>query len=245
MRLKYEKTVDDRAREISDIKRNPICRFLKNQEVFRFNVGDVVIKQKRDTMDKEWETEVIPGVKSPRKFMYVFENEVDVGYLKPLRVDGTGFTTELVCAANFNPDYVRFVLDPDFVDHMLIGDEDFEYNKSYLNKRAYREEAIKNNKKILVHTRSTKKRTEWINSLKVGDEFWMGDTFDELPNCKYVVEQTVSPSNPETIRIKVISHWNQYRVGRSEMYDMVWFIHRYVSMVQPFPMEDPLCGQIK
>lgn len=242
MKLKYEKSLDDRAREISDVKRNPICRFLKNQEVFKFNVGDIVIKQKRHSMNDTWETEVIPGVRAPRKFMYVFENEVGIGYLKPLRVDGTGFTSELVMTANFDPDYVRFQLDPDYVDHMLIGDDDFEYNQSYVNKKAYRDEAIKNNKKLLVQTKSTKKRADWISNLKVGDEFWMGDYFDELAHNKYRVMEAISDQLARHIRVEAVSNVNPTMVGRSMLWDEAYFVYRYVSMKQPYPVEDPLCG---
>lgn len=242
MKLKFEKSVDDRAREISDIKRNPICRFLKNQEVFKFNIGDIVIKQKRRSMSEEWETEVIPGVRAPRKFMYVFENEVGIGYLKPLRVDGTGFTSELVMTANFDPDYVRFQLDPDFVDHMLIGEDDFEYNTSYINKKAYRDEAIKNNKKILVQTKATKKRAEWISNLKVGDEFWLGSDFDELAYNKYKVMEAISDTNARHIRVEAVSNVIAANIGRSFVWDEAYFVYRYVSMKQPYTLEDPLCG---
>jgi len=242
MKLKYEKSIDDRAREISDVKRNPICRFLKNQEVFKFNIGDIVIKQKRQTMNNEWETEVIPGVRSARKFMYVFENEVGIGYMKPLRVDGTGFTSELVCVANFDPDYVRFQLDPDYVDHMLIGDDDFEYNQSYLNKKAYRDEAIKNNKKILIQTKATTKRIAWITSLRAGDEFWLGSDFDELAFNKYRVMEHITNQNPTTIRVEAVSSVNPANVGRSFVWDEAYFVYRYVSMKQPYMLEDPLCG---
>lgn len=174
--------------------------------------------------------------------MYVFENEVGIGYLKPLRVDGTGFTSELVMTANFDPDYVRFQLDPDFVDHMLIGDDDFEYNQSYLNKKAYRDEAIKKNKKLLIQTRATKKRTEWITSLKPDDEFWMGSDFDELAHNKYKVIEHISNRNPTQIRVETVSNVNQAMIGRSMVWDEAYFVYRYVSMKQPYVLEDPLCG---
>lgn len=245
MKLKYEKTVEDRGREIGDLKRNPICRFLKNQEAFKFNIGDIVIKQKRLTLNSEWETEVIPGVKSPKKFMYVFENEVGIGYMKPLRVDGSGFTSEIVMTANFDPDYVRFQLDPDFVDHMLIGDDDFEYNKLYVSKKAFREEAIKSNKKILTKTKATAKRLEWLASLKTGDEFWMGDTFDDLPHCKYRVKRALTDEHPLYIHVEIIDHIDYTKLNTTRDLNEGYFTFRYVTMKQPFPVEDPLCGQVK
>ena len=85
MKLKYEKTHSDRAREVSDIRRSPIMRFLKHQDYFKFNIGDVLVKQRRFTLNSEWETEVVVGVNTAKKFMYVFENELGIGYVKQLR----------------------------------------------------------------------------------------------------------------------------------------------------------------
>lgn len=245
MKLKYEKTHADRAREVSDISRSPIMRFLKHQDYFKFNVGDVLIKQTRLTLNSEWATEITVGVNAPKKFMYVFENELGIGYVKQLRVDGQGFTSSLVCTANFDPDRVRFQLDPDFVDHMLIGEDDeFEYNKEYTNKKAFREEALKKNAKILVHTRSMNKRIKWISNLKVGDIFWMGDTFDEMAVQKFRVVVAVGDEEPLTIRIEALEH-PHLDPGAELHVDEDMFAFARVTMEQPFPMEDPLCGRPK
>jgi hypothetical protein len=245
MKLTYNKTPGDRSREISDIRRNPIMRFLTHQDHFKFNIGDVIIKQRRFSPDREWETEVITGVNTPKKFMYVFENELGIGYIKQLRVDGSGFTTTLMCTANFDPDTVRFQLDPDFVDHVLIGDDDFQYNREYLSKKAFREEAVKNNNKILVRTRYLKVRTTWMASLKVGDVFWMADSLDELPHYKYEVDTTVSDTTPLQISIKLIEtpESSMLTLGSFFIRDEDWFASRYVTMKQPFPMGDPLCDR--
>jgi len=235
MKLKYTKTPDDINREKSDIARSPIMRFLKNQEHFKFNIGDIVVKQRKIFGTNEWHTELIPGVKSPKKFMYVFENELGIGYMKQLRVDGTGFTSTLVCTANFDPDSVRFVLDPEFVDHVLLGDEDFEHNKEYKNKKAFRDEAIKKNKKILVNTRKLKTRMDWISNLKIGDVFWVGDKFDDMVHNNFKVVETVTNERPLTIMVVSLV------TGYTRTFDEDFFVWRRVTMQPPFPMEDPLC----
>lgn len=246
MKLTYKKTHADRAREVSDITHSPIMRFLKHQDYFKFNIGDVLIKQTRITLHSEWETEVIMGVNAPKKYMYVFENELGIGYVKQLRVDGEGFTSSLVCTANFDPDRVRFQLDPSFVDHMLIGEDgDFEYNREYASKKSFREEAIKKNMKILVHTRSMKKRLKWMANLKMGDVFWMGDSFDEMVKQKYEVTEAIQDPMPLLIKIKILEHPHLTSIG-AEFYiheDQLTWVR--VTMQQPFPMEDPLCDRPK
>jgi hypothetical protein len=247
VKLKYEKTSYDRARELSDARRNPIMRFLKHQDNFKFNVGDILIKQRRFAHDDEWETEVITGVNTPKKFMYVFENDLGIGYVKQLRVDGSGFTTTLVCTANFDPDTVRFQLDPEYVDHILIGDTDFQYNKEYLGKKAFREEATKNNTKILVRTRLLNQRIKWLATLKVGDVFWMGNTLDELHHNKLEVVTIVSNTDPLKISAKQLIAPNGYgvAVGKTFEFREDYFASRYVTMKEQFPMEDPLCDRPK
>lgn len=141
MKLKYEKTAADDDRERSDLRTNPVMRFLKNQEYYRFNVGDIVLKQTRWSYNGDWET-ALTAVGAPRKFMYVFENDLGIGYIKQLKVDGSGFTSGLQCTANFDPDTTRLVLDPDFVDHMLVGEQEFQYNEEYLDKKNFRQEEL-------------------------------------------------------------------------------------------------------
>jgi hypothetical protein len=244
MKLKYEKTPADKKREDSDMRHNPILRFLNNQEHFKFNIGDVLIKQRCDNAGGEWKTELTPGVNTPRKFMYAFENELGIGYVKQLRVDGSGFTTALVCTANFNPNLTRFQLDPDYVDHMLIGEEDFEYNKQYLSKKTFREEAIKKNTKLLVSVHSMAARVEWILSLKPGQVFWAGDTFDEMCKNKYEVVNVLNDYKPPKLDIKVLSHMHRaHLVGTHLRKDEAWFHRVKVSMQEPFLMEDPLCDR--
>src|ERR1035437_5962556 len=178
MSLKYDKTQSDKNREGSDLRYNVIMKFLKQQENFKFNIGDILIKQTRYG-DDTWKTETT-SLEAPKKYMYVFENELGIGYIKQLRVDGSGFTTLLQCTANFDYDYVRLTLDPDFVDHMIIGEEEFQYNQEYVNKKNFRKDAIAKNRKLLIGTQSFKKRLAWFHGLKIGDKFWYGDNFDEL-----------------------------------------------------------------
>lgn len=244
MKLKYDKTWSDQAREAHDLKTSPIMRFLKHQDYYKFNVGDILIKQRKWSYNSEWETECITGVQAPKKYMYVFENELGIGYIKQLRVDGTGFTNALICTANFDPDSTRFTLDPDYVDHMLVGEEDFQYNTEYLNKKAFREEAIAKNTKLLLNTHSTKKRIQWFAGLNVGDEFWCGYTFDELATSRYKVISSVTNGMPRTIEVVIVEH-ERLDVGQNVRFDEDEFIRMRVASQRPFPMKDPLCGNAR
>lgn len=268
--LVYEKSVGDADREKQDFNENPIMKYLRYQDHFKFNVGDILIKQTRwyshhsGTMG-EWTSETTQlGV--PKKYMYVFENELGIGYLKQLCVDGKRFATALICTANFDAETTRFMLDESFVDHLLVGGEDsFQHNKEYLEVKKFREDAIRKNKKLVICTNSAKGLFEWWEGLKVGDEFWYGESWDDLIGTKCKVK---------AIHDKPISQMPQYEVNRLPFnhakYIHTWrtieivgissvsyygtskgqtcrqsidhYIHRKVSTKEPFPLKDELRG---
>lgn len=259
--IEYKKTAADDVREKSDLERSPIMRFLKHQDYYKFNVGDILVKQTRSNyLRDDWVTEK-NVVGSPRKYVYVFENELGIGYIKQLKVDGTGFTTNLICTANFDPHFTRFMLDPDFVDHLLTGGgDDFQYNKEYIEKRTFRQEAIEKNTQILVNTRSAKKRYAWFHSLKVGDVFWFGDTFDILVESKFEVssiEDSPKENCPRHVLERLdsldLKYFDRYRTivaanlrGAGSMsLTADYFTWTRVTMQEPFPLKDVLCGQPK
>lgn len=270
--MKYDKTLEDARRETNDLRSNAIMRFLKQQDHFKFNIGDILIKQRktysRHGEPERWDTDCT-SVNSPKKYMYVFENELGIGYLKQLRVDGSGFTSQLICTVNFDPDNTRFLLDPDFVDHILLNEGDnFQYNQEYLSKKKFREEAILKNSKILIGTRSVRKTLEWFYGLKPCDEFWMGDTFDDLIGTKYVIDDIVDQpisSMPEhmysrlaiqgtcylqgkyrTLKVTMLTNAkNPYNVNNSQTLTADHFLFRKVTNQEPFPLRDELCGPPK
>lgn len=264
MSFQYKKTSQDKQREVSDLEHSPIMRFLQHQDYFKFQMGDIVVKQSRIRKDAEWVTETIRGNGAPKKFAYVFENKLGIGYIKQLRVDGSGFTTNLICVANFDPDYTRFILDPEFATHKLIGEDEFVANEEYLAKKKYKEEAIKKNKEFLVKVKNPQKRTEWFDSLKVGDKFWYGQDYASMQNNEYTVTK-INDIHKD--------HWTPYvrgRLSNVSKYTSIYrtitatrtskqgdtfltqngisfesdhFTWQKVSKQEPLPLSDPLCGQ--
>jgi hypothetical protein len=266
MSLQYKKTPQDKAREKSDLETSPVMRFLLSKEQNKFNIGDILIKQTRINREAEWATETVKGVGAPKKYMYVFENKLKIGYIKQLRVDGTGFTSNLICVANFDPDFSRFIIDPEFATHMLIGEDKFEYNEEYLAKKAYRGEAMKKNAAHLVNTRNPSKRLDWFEGLKVGDKFWYGNTYEEMIDNEYTVTKIDDkPKNSISGHIKdrmgddfgYMTKMRTIFASRTQlatdnkfttqnlMFTSDHFHWSKVSTKQPEPLSDPLCGRQK
>lgn len=270
----YQKTPEDIRREENDLKTNAIMRWLQNQEAFKFNPGDILIKKNKvhkwgvshdDTQD-EWTIETTSStVNAPKKYVYAFENKLGIGYIRQLKSNGDGYCGTLICVANFDPENTRFELDPDFVDHTLIGDGEFAYNQEYLSKKKFRQDAMEANKKLLVKTSSEKGLREWFLGLKVGDEFWFGTTFDELVAHKYRVYGIYKGKKPR-LSTNVYRHdaandfleaseWREIELeqieannganGLRKLYEIGAFYWKKVSMTKPHPMKDQLCGPPK
>lgn len=273
----YTKSKEDQQREDHDLKNNPLMRWLNNRDAFQFKVGDILIKktfssswnpQTHNWTDSEWVTEVVnKNNPAPKKYIYAFENSLGIGYLKPLKANGTGGTEQLICVINLDPQYVKFELDPDYVDHTLIGDGDFNYNEEYQEKKKFRREAMEKNKKLLVKTSSDKSLIDWYNNLKVGDEFWYGATFDELVTQKYRIKaikkdkkgsfsplynpvhlnqlvNKIDEKNWRTLECEVIEG-EAYSLGSVNKLDITMFAWKKVSMTKPYPMKDLLCAPQK
>ena len=255
--MKYVKSLEDARREENDLKTNVIMRWLQYQEDFKFNIGDILIKQSKrwhttnHNDHGDWETETVSKVTgAPRKYMYVFENTLGIGYLRQLYVDGSGFASTLLCIANCDPTYTRFVLDPDYADHLILGgtNEEFTANQMYLEKKKYRDDAIAKNKEMLIKTGSFYSVTAWFNSLKPSDIFWCGETFDAMK--KYEVEE-VMIKGPTVGQIKGIYRDEHYikmkREGWSTTQIMTanQFMYCKITTQQPFPLKDGLCGPQK
>ena len=245
MSLKYEKTALDAHRERNDMAQNPIMLFLKHKEQFRFNVGDILVKEVNFNGNQEpenWQVEK-NHIGSPQKFMYVFENELGIGYLKQLRVDGSGLTANLICTANFNPKTTRLKLDPDFVDHMMVGEGEFCYNADYLRRSAFRKEAMKKNSKLLIRTVSVKEVCKWLKSLKVGDEFSLGATLDEMTKTRFKVTRSAKRRKEggfpaiEACRVRSENPW---LVGAHCIFDVNSILRVKLTDKEPFPLKDPL-----
>lgn len=273
----YEKTAEDTRREENDLKTNPLMRWLQNQDAFRFNPGDILIKKvrkyginphTRERLDI-WDTEVITkATGAPKKYVYAFENALGIGYLRQLKANGTGYCGTLICVANFDPENTRFELDPDFIDHSILGEGEFHYNNEYATKKKFRQDAMEANRKLLVRTSSKKALVAWFVGLQPGDVFWHGPTFDELATTKYKVLKILKGTQPQIMPnyygvLDKRAEANQYigaqwqtievetlespysRVGSRQQFDVGQFHWQKVTMSQPHPMKDELCGPPK
>jgi hypothetical protein len=89
---------------------------------------------------------------------------------------------EMISMTQFSSGSVRFSLDPDYADHLLLGTEGEAFNATtaYERKKKFRERAYRANKKLCVPSLDEPmERIKYIETLKVGDTMWVGHSMDD------------------------------------------------------------------
>lgn len=115
-------------------KAEEVFNVLKKIKDITFEEGDYLLRYNAewdfdsDTDDKKWKLELFSDTNtSPRKYKVVYVDEVGLPYIQKVLFNG-GMSGSAVCLAGFDLDWVKFVHDPDFVDHHLLADESDQFD---------------------------------------------------------------------------------------------------------------------
>lgn len=194
--MKYEITPEDRQVMEYDLKTDRVLKHLKNLSFYKFSIGDVLIREEKyrnygnaDTLF-EWKTK-LADCGLPNKYVYVFENELGIGYIRRLSVNGRKYVDKPICVTEFDPDQTRFALDPEYADHMLLSSEDdeFDVKSRYDEIKKKREQIHRKNKKIRLDLQNETQAVEWMKTLKVGDQFWWGHSISNIYKEPYFIHE--------------------------------------------------------
>lgn len=182
--MKLKKTQNDIEVENRDLERDYTLIFLQEMDNLKFKVGDILIKKvyNEDTdamgdVTPSWETDTY-DIGAPVKYVYAFENKLGIGYIKELKPDGKGPTrAQPVCMTEVFRDRERVQLDPEYAEHLLLSpEEEFKYHATYERMAAYREEALKKNKELIVRTKEPARLNKYgeasYDDSKTFKEFW-------------------------------------------------------------------------
>lgn len=215
--IKYTKTAEDVRIEADDLKNDPTLKFLRDMNHFKFNVGDVLIREDRvttSTMGDHWVVKKA-SCGLPYRYAYVFENELKVGYIRRISIDGKKFVEQSVCITHFDPTKVRFSLDPGYADHLLLGgDAPFDLNAEYKNAVRKRKALYKENDKIRVPTQTDDEINAFLDSLQPGDQLWYGWSRNTILKDPATVDKITADANTGIRHLKLVYSMN----GRSYTY---------------------------
>ena len=178
MRIDYPKTPEDDSLVKRDLLTNKTLKHLSNLSFYKFSVGDVLVREDRhrnyQTQTDEWKIHESPtGVLY--RYVYVFENELGVGYVRRLSVDGKRFVEVPICTVEFDPAETRFRLDSGYADSIILGDDaGFDPRSDYKETKKRREAVYRANDKICEKTDTVEEVIAFLKKLKVGDHVWSG-----------------------------------------------------------------------
>ena len=197
---KYEVTQEDRDIMARDMTTDRTLKHIRNLSFYKFSIGDVLIRQERRYVDAdhyEWKTSMHGNL--PYKYVYVFENDLGVGYIRRLSVNGRKFVERPMCVTEFDPDTTQFVVDPEYADHLMLASEedDFDTKSRYDEAKRRREQTNRKNKKLAIPMADEAAALTWMQSLKVGDQFWFGHSIGGINKEPYYVNEVCLVEPPE------------------------------------------------
>lgn len=191
--MKYDITLEDKQTMERDMQTDRTLKHLKNLSFYKFTIGDVLVREEKyNNHDGKCEWKVrMADTNLAYKYVYVFENELGVGYIRRLSVNGRKFVERPMCITEFDPDQTRFSLDPEYADHMLLSaeDEEFDTKTRYADAKKKREQIHRKNKKIAVSLLDEAAAVAWMNTLKVGDQIWYGYSIGNIYKDPYSVTE--------------------------------------------------------
>lgn len=185
-KIEYTVTQDDLNIIKRDLATNRTLKHLKDLSFYKFSVGDVLVREDRG-YDKQWNVHTA-ACGLPYRYMYVFENELGVGYIRRLSVKGDHFVEFPICTVDFDPETTRFKVDPSYADQLLIGeDAGFDPKGDYKAARKKKEAVYRANDKLREKLDTEAEVLAFLKKLKVGDQIWHGWSKSNINKEPYVV----------------------------------------------------------
>lgn len=246
--MKLEKTKKDIDKMKADEERLSILQILRELQHYKFNVGDVLVKlvQEGYEDDAPWIPE-LDSIGAPQRYVYVFENDFGIGYIKKLHNTSSSALGVGQCLASFKPDRIRFKIDPEYVDHLIIGEGQFDHKEIYKNLKKFRKEANVENLKISMPAATTVERLALWEQLQLGTCFYEGykekNEIIEFTNYYKVIR---CPKNKAKITLEIIDSVRSYVIGDKDSYTKkefseegcMWSDNSVYSFIKPAPIKD-------
>ncbi len=194
---------------------SPVVKFFRTKNDINFSVGDFLIKVNRRNDEyggHKWEPETISHVSAqPKRFVCIHEDEYGIKYLKPLTSMGKELPNVIqLTEAN---DWTRYVVDPEFAEHIILGEEsEFDFSEKRKQDKARRDAITKKNKKIAERIRFIEQADALIVSLKPGSKIWFDYT---IPGAAESEPWEVVSSTKKKL------NYSSYGGNRKETYEVI------------------------
>lgn len=167
-------------------ERDTVLMYLRNKDEINFSVGDYLIEQvNRD--DEGWETTTISSVsKIPKRFICFHQDEYGVKYVRALSSKGERLPY-MRAVTNLNAwDYIRYVVDPEYAEHLIFnGEEEYDFASEKKKERAHRNKISRLNKKLVTMFPTKEAAWKHFQAMSIGDTFYMGWSLTDTADRKF------------------------------------------------------------
>jgi len=219
-------------------RHNPVIKFIRNKNAISFQPGDILIKEELQH-DNSWKiVPVSAQSKVAKKYIFMFEDEYGVGYVKQLKAESNEYVHNIICLASIDHDRIRFQVDPEYATHILInGEGTYDHSVEYKLVKERREKVRTENLK-LARNKSRGQDVESIFAgLNVGDKFWVGNDMNGSDSEE--LEIMNKSTTPGLYGGKVTGLMVKDYKGNSKLLTHERF-HGYVFKSKPMKIEDML-----
>lgn len=198
------------------LDRDATYKYLKHRKQCSFSVGDILLKKinRSFSLEPMWEYETVSDSSNsmPKRYMYVYEDpETGIGFIRQIKTNGEGLGRWITPMTNFDHDYVRFEVDPLFLDSILLGDGTFDIKSLAKAEKQKKKEIIEFNKSISHPTGKCSEINNVLSTLKVGSVFYScGQARTGGYTGRFVREHKIVSINRKYVSALKASHKNNY-----------------------------------
>lgn len=210
------KLTTEQLQEIEKMRAgNPVCRYLDMMENCKFSIGDILVKYTGyvdwdDPNERiEWELEMLNSNSAmPKRYVYVYEDKHGVGFIKRLNIRTGELGKETICLANTVGAYgqrVKYQVDPEYMDSVLLGDGSFDIKKLHKQSLEKKERIKELNKAAAFSSKKLSELNVFLSQLKPGAtlyylKHYQDEKFDFSGNWYQQIE-IASITNPYISRL--------------------------------------------
>lgn len=243
--MKIQLSVGDRRVIDNTIKQHPTIQYLEHKDNFKFNVGDILIKSTkqwdRASGEYVWKRELASKDHAMfNRYVYVFEYK-DVGFFKKLLKDGTT-GKDTFCMASCLAESTKFELDPEYADHLLLGNspEDFDAKIFYSREIDSRSKAQEINRKSGLKTNSLKEINNFFATLS-GNTFYADrSNFIGTSVTEYIIQGKIK----RKIHAALIPSWFKVKEDDTFFFEIKWNgypVNSYEFAGKVLSVTKPIC----
>mgnify|MGYP003498143637 CR=1 FL=1 len=174
--MKVNLTAEEKKQVEVALQNNKVRQWIEYKSNMKFEVGDVLIckylRTDYTTKQDYWDIEnIVSSNKMPQRYVYIYEDENGIGFMKRLRLSNGTLGKELLCMTEFNLSDTRFEVDPEYAESQLL-DTDFSIKELHKKANENKNIVVKMNRKIGKKLATMEDHNTYFDTISVGDKIY-------------------------------------------------------------------------